>query len=185
MERTLWTFSASSAFLSQFFELAILGRKLCTAYLHSLNSRREASTIELASYVVISFSTGGQPCFWRVMFIIVKAQWKQLDAQRHKSLLTISCMKPDVGGGVLLHPVQCITDWRQQKIIIITFGVWILRTCRCVNSPIFTELKAWQFLYKACVAHMVTFKTLWRWYNYSPSGHRPACCFFLFFSFFF
>jgi hypothetical protein len=94
--------------------VSILHRYLRTVYLRSLNSRREASTIEFASYFVISFSNGGQLDFWRVMFIIIKAQRKQIDAERHKSLLTTSCIKPDVGD-VLLHPVYYVMTATKKK----------------------------------------------------------------------
>jgi len=69
------------------------------------SSHRERNTIVLVSYSFISFSSGDHLYFWTVTFITIRAQWKQPSSQCHQSLSTTSCIKPDMGGKVLLPPV--------------------------------------------------------------------------------
>jgi hypothetical protein len=78
---------------------------ICPTFICIHSSHRERNTIVLVSYSFISFSSGGHLYFWTVMFITIRAQWKQPRSQCHQSLSATSCMKPDMGGKVLLPPV--------------------------------------------------------------------------------
>lgn len=82
---------------------------ICPTCMCSHSSHRERNTIVLVSYSFISFSSGGHLYFWTVMFITIRAQWKQPRSQCHQFLSTTSCIKPDMGGKVLLPPVLCAT----------------------------------------------------------------------------